>query len=66
MGALYGRGTYGSGLYGRGYAAGVNYVAGLAPSQIWVYDKNNNFKELYQAGSSDLLSIEVAQGVKGC
>jgi hypothetical protein len=66
MGALYGRGTYGSGLYGRGLAAGVNNIAGFAPTQVWIWDKNNNFKEMYQAGSSDLVSIEFAHGVKGC
>jgi hypothetical protein len=66
MGALYGRGNYSSGLYGRGYAAGVNYITGLAPTQVWVWDKNMNFKCMYQAGSCDLASIEFTHGVKGC
>lgn len=62
MSRLYGRTAYGAGPYGRGAPSFPVNV----PVQVWVWDKNNNFRCMFQSGSSPLASISFTHNERGC
>jgi hypothetical protein len=62
MSGFYGLDVYGGGLYGRTSPVFPVNV----PIQVWVWNKNNQFRNMFQAGASPLSGIAFSHSERGC